>query len=76
MIKESAQNDMSSFIPHRNGAKISPSFPQYTHQTSEVYKLHAACISIIKTWLLHSSTLWTAIQINLEIKLLINFGSS
>jgi hypothetical protein len=76
MIEESAQNDMSRFIPHKNGANISPSFPQYTHQTSEVYKLHAACISIIKTWLLHSSTLRVAIQINLELKLVINFGSS
>lgn len=42
MIEESTQNDTSSFIPNKNGAKISPSFPQYTHQTSEVYKLHAA----------------------------------
>jgi hypothetical protein len=31
-----------SFITNKNGAKIFPSFPQYTHQTSEVYKLHAA----------------------------------
>jgi hypothetical protein len=63
MREESTYIDTSSFIPKKSCAKISPSFPHYTHQTSEDYKLHAALFIHYENMASASSILWVTIQI-------------